>query len=118
MIIDQLDDDEDLDELDELMMTPHPCVVPKTKALKRVRTGAEVLMGDSLMKQHPIHGVFAEVFDQLGGTDFLYGWAAENPTQFIGMLSRMTPALQPNANAGGAVAVTVNTAIIPGELDG
>jgi hypothetical protein len=88
------------------------------KALARKRTEPEVLMKQALMKQHPIHGVFADVFDRLGGSDFLYGWAAENPDKFLNMFSRMTPSLSPSTGHHGDIKITVNTAIARGALDG
>ena len=71
----------------------------------------------SLAAQHPIHDMFGEVFEELGGKEFLVDWARDNPGRFISIFTKMTPGLQPQAVHQGDVILHVHPALAPTELD-
>jgi hypothetical protein len=68
--------------------------------------------------QHAMHGVFGNVFDRLGGEDFIYEWAVDHPTQFIKILVSMAPGLMPTAGMQGDVHLHVHHELKPTALDG
>lgn len=71
----------------------------------------------ALGAQHALHGMFAEVLVRLGGTDFVEGWAQDNPGKFLTLLSRMTPGLMPQQGIQGDVHLHVHSDLGPTELD-
>lgn len=81
----------------------------KTKDMSTVRSALE--------GQHAIHGVFGRVFDRLGGEEFLYDWAEENPGRFITLIVGMTPNLTPMNSVQGDVHLHVHASLQPTELD-
>ena len=54
----------------------------------------------SLKKQHPLHGEFAEVYETLGAQAHLKEWADENPTDFYRMFTAMAPKPQQVKHSG------------------
>ena len=44
-----------------------------------------------MSRHHPIHGIFAHVFEATGGAEQLVEWAKENYTDFVRIFSRMAP---------------------------
>ena len=72
----------------------------------------------ALEGQHAIHGMFGSVFERLGGEEFLYEWALDNPGRFLGMLTRMTPGLAPTTGMQGDVHLHVHQSLGPTALDG
>lgn len=79
---------------------------PKIELIKEVMRG-----------QHAIHGVFADVFDRLGGEDFLYEWALDNPGRFLQLFVKMTPNLMPQQGVQGDVHLHVHPVLGRTELD-
>ena len=82
-------------------------------------------MGDStkavatqLAQQHAIHGLFGEVFEDMGGKEFLRDWAEENPGRFITLLTKMTPNMTPINTIQGDVNLVVHNTLGPTALDG
>ena len=53
-------------------------------------------------KQHPIHGVFGDVFEQLndGNPTHLKDWAEDNPTDFYRLFANMAPKPQAVKHSG------------------
>ena len=72
---------------------------------------------ESLERQHAIHGVFGRVWDRLGGEEFLYEWAEENPGRFITLITKMTPGLAPTSGFQGKVVLHVDASLTPTALD-
>jgi len=70
-----------------------------------------------LSAQSAVHGVLAEVFDQLGGTDGMVEWARDNRTDFYRMFAKSTPGLIPSHGLQGDINITVNPALQPTSLD-
>ena len=68
---------------------------------------AELLVEDEHVKaikaalgaQHALHGLFADVLQDLGGKDFVLQWAADNPSRFLNLLVKMTPNLLPTSSS-------------------
>jgi len=71
-----------------------------------------------LHSQHAIMGIFGNVFERLGGEQFLYEWAEDNPTKFIMLMTKMVPTLQPSSGLQGDVKLIVHPSLVPSELDG
>ncbi len=71
-----------------------------------------------LHSQHAIMGIFGNVFERLGGEEFLYTWAFDNPTKFITLMTKMVPTLQPTTGLQGDVNLIVHPTLVPSELDG
>ena len=91
-------------------------VVKPPEILNEVVKPTETL-NEVLDQQHVLHGAFGRVYDRLGGEEFLYGWAEDNPGRFLSMLVKMTPAVQPTAGIQGDVHLHVHAALAPTELD-
>ena len=72
---------------------------------------------EALQGQHAIHGIFGEVFKEMGGKDFLLAWAEENPGKFITLLTKMTPSLTPMNSVSGDVHLHVHNTLAPSALD-
>ncbi len=54
----------------------------------------------NLQQQHPLHGEFAEVYEDLGAQQHLKEWADENPTDFYRMFTQMAPKPQQVKHSG------------------
>ena len=72
----------------------------------------------ALSAQHAIHGMMGRVFERLGGEDFMFEWAQDNPGRFLGMLVKATPGLAPTQGLQGDVHLHVHNTLGPSELDG
>ena len=70
-----------------------------------------------LHSQHAIMGIFGNVFERLGGEDWLFEWAQDNPTKFITLMTKMVPTLQPTQGLQGDVKLIVHPTLVPSELD-
>ncbi len=85
----------------------------------------EVLLSDDmtlkvkevLNSQHAVMGIFGNVFERLGGEQFLYEWAEDNPTKFITLMTKMVPTLQPTNGLSGDVKLVVHPSLMPSDLD-
>lgn len=76
----------------------------------------EVSLKDKLAVQHPLHGMMGEVFEELGGQDFLLTWAEENQTEFIRMMIKLAPPAIPKGQQGG-IHLHVHSDLQPTVLD-
>jgi hypothetical protein len=74
-------------------------------------------LASALGAQHAMHGLFGNVFMRLGGEDFVYEWARDNPGRFITLLTKMTPGLMPTSGVQGDVHLHVHQTLVPTELD-
>jgi hypothetical protein len=74
-------------------------------------------LAGALGAQHAMHGLFGNVFLRLGGEDFIYEWARDNPGRFITLLTKMTPGLMPTAGHQGDVHLHVHQTLVPTDLD-
>lgn len=70
-----------------------------------------------LHSQHAIMGIFGNVFERLGGEEFLYEWAMDNPTKFITLMTKMVPTLQPTQGLQGDVNILVHPTLTRSALD-
>ena len=71
-----------------------------------------------LSAQSAVHEVFGEVFEELGGRDFLLEWAKQNPTPFVKLLAGMSPGLMPTQGMQGDINITINNSLGKTPLDG
>ena len=71
----------------------------------------------ALSIQHPVHSLFAEVFEEMGGKVFLKEWAEDNPGRFITLLTRMTPTMAPQSMTPTDIKITINNQLGPTPLD-
>ena len=72
---------------------------------------------DVLHSQHALMGIFGNVFQRLGGEQFIYEWAEDNPTKFITMLSHMVPNLAPTQGMQGDINIRISSDLPRGALD-
>ena len=71
----------------------------------------------ALGAQHAMHGMFADVLEELGGKEFILNYARQNPGRYLMMLVKMTPNLMPTSGMQGDINLTVNSNLLPTELD-
>ena len=90
-------------------MGHHQELLPQDDMTRRVK--------EVLHSQHAIMGIFGNVFERLGGEQFLYEWAADNPTRFITLMTKMVPTLQPSSGLHGDVNIIVHPTLQPSQLD-
>ncbi len=86
-----------------------------TKATPPATTKKQTL-AETLANQHSLHGMLGEVFEELGGKDFLLDWAEENPDKFITHLMRLAPPAIPKGQQG-AIHLHVHSDLQPSALD-
>ena len=87
-----------------------------TDIIKHEPTATELAVAQ-LRSQHGLHGVLANVFDSLGGEDFILEWAEDNPGPFIKLLFAATPTMQPVSGVQGDVNLIVHHTLGPTSLD-
>ena len=75
------------------------------------------LLRKQLTAQHALHGLFGEVFEELGGKQFLLDAAENNPRWFITTMCKMTPNLMPQAGIQGDVNISMHAKMVPTNLD-
>jgi hypothetical protein len=75
-----------------------------------------VALRERMTAQHPLHGMFANVFENLGGEAALLEWAEDNPAQFFAMFTKLAPAAIPKGTTG-AVHLHVHSDLAPTALD-
>ena len=76
----------------------------------------ELTLTQRLAQQHPLPGMLGEVFEELGGPEFLLTWAEENQIEFIKMMMKLAPPAIPKGQTGG-ITLHVHTALGPTVLD-
>jgi hypothetical protein len=70
----------------------------------------------TMQETHPIYGVFARVFEELGGQDRLLDWADDNFTDFIRIFSKMVPSGPANSGVS-QINIQINNELGPSPLD-
>ena len=65
---------------------------------------------------HPIHGVFLQAFEELGGLERFVEWANENYTDYAKLFARIAPRPQTEINTGEVI-ITVHPSLGPSALD-
>ena len=70
-----------------------------------------------LQSQHAVHGVYATVFELMGGIDAFLEWGLKNPSQFYRMLPKFAPSLIPTQGMMGDVSITVHNNLGRSPLD-
>lgn len=70
-----------------------------------------------LQSQHAVHGVYATVFELMGGIDAFLEWGIQNPTRFYTMLPKFAPSLIPTQGMTGDVSITVHNNLGRSALD-
>jgi len=73
-------------------------------------------IAETLKNQHSLHGLMGEVFEELGGKDYLLEWAEDNPDKFIPMLLKLAPPAIPKGQQG-SIHLHVHSDLQPGALD-
>jgi hypothetical protein len=71
----------------------------------------------SLAAQHPLHGILGNVFERLGGEQFVYEWAEDNPGRFISLIFSTAPRAPQAQGMTGDVTIVINNALQPTDLD-
>ncbi len=71
----------------------------------------------ALAGQHAIHGMLGRVFERLGGEDFMFEWAQNNPGRFLNMMVKATPSIAPTEGLVGDVHLHVHQSLVPTKLD-
>jgi hypothetical protein len=85
-------------------------VAEKDQTVARLQT--------QLQSQNAIHGLFGEVFEEMGGRAFLKEWAEDNPSRFITLFVKMVPGLIPTASLTGDIKISIHNDLGPSALDG
>ena len=91
-------------------MTEPAMLLADDEMTRRVK---EVLHG-----QHAIMGIFGNVFERLGGEQFVYEWALDNPTKYITLLTQMVPKLAPSQAMTGELVIRIHPELGHSPLDG
>lgn len=91
--------------------------MPKAlKALEEAKTNEERLI-PVLSAQHPIDGMIAEVFMEMGGKDYLKEWAIENPGKFLMLMMRQKPQSMPIVSQPGEIVIKIESSLSRTSLD-
>lgn len=72
---------------------------------------------DVLHSQHALMGIFGNVFERLGGEQFIYEWAQDNPTKYITLLANMVPNLAPTKGIQGPITIRISSDLPRSALD-
>ena len=75
------------------------------------------LVQDALKKAHPLHGLLADVLEEVGGIDFVVNWAEEHPTQFMQILMASIPAAVQPKQQDAKLALHIHPGLEAGPLD-
>jgi hypothetical protein len=70
-----------------------------------------------LHSQHALMGIFGNVFERLGGEQFLYEWAEDNPSKYLTMLVKMVPNLAPTQGIQGDINIRISSDLPRSALD-
>jgi hypothetical protein len=82
-----------------------------------LQSSANQLVINSLHSQHPLMGVYSNVFMRLGGEDWILEWARENPSKYLNQLVKMVPNLQPTQGLVGDVNIRISNDLPRSGLD-
>ena len=83
----------------------------------QLESSADQLVINSLHSQHPLMGVYSNVFMRLGGEDWILEWARENPSKYLNQLVKMVPNLQPTQGLVGDVNIRISNDLPRSGLD-
>jgi hypothetical protein len=72
---------------------------------------------DVLRSQHALMGIYGNVFERLGGEQFLYEWAEDNPSKFLSMIVKMVPNIAPSQGLQGDVNIRISADLPRSKLD-
>lgn len=68
--------------------------------------------------QSPLDGIFANVFNDMGGEKRLLKWADEHETLFYKMLITLRPGVASTSGHSGEIKISINNNLQPSPLDG
>ena len=80
--------------------------------------GRMLAVKKQLAAQNPIHSIFANVLEKMGGEPFIQEWAEDNPTAFVKTLVGMAPGLVPTASLTGDINIRIHNDLGASPLDG
>ena len=89
----------------------------KEKEVNTLESSSDQLVINSLHSQHPLMGVYSNVFMRLGGEDWILEWARENPSKYLNQLVKMVPNLQPTQGLVGDVNIRISNDLPRSGLD-
>jgi hypothetical protein len=89
----------------------------KEEGASTLESSADQLVINSLHSQHPLMGVYSNVFMRLGGEDWILEWARENPSKYLNQLVKMVPNLQPTQGLVGDVNIRISNDLPRSGLD-
>ena len=72
---------------------------------------------DVLRSQHALMGIYGNVFERLGGEQFLYEWASDNPSKFLSMIVKMVPNIAPTQGIVGDINIRISSDLPRTALD-
>ena len=72
---------------------------------------------DVLRSQHALMGIYGNVFERLGGEDFLFEWAEDNPSKFLSMIVKMVPNIAPTQGIVGDINIRISSDLPRTALD-
>jgi len=72
---------------------------------------------DVLRSQHALMGIYGNVFERLGGEQFLYEWAGDNPSKFLSMIVKMVPNIAPTQGIVGDINIRISSDLPRTALD-
>ena len=70
-----------------------------------------------LQSQHALMGIYGNVFARLGGEQFLFEWAQDNPSKYLGMLVKMVPTLATSSGLQGDLNIRISADLPRSILD-
>ena len=70
-----------------------------------------------LRSQHALMGIYGDVFERLGGAQFLFEWAQDNPSKYLTMLVKMVPNLAPTQGIQGDINIRISNDLPRSALD-
>jgi hypothetical protein len=70
-----------------------------------------------LRSQHALMGIYGNVFERLGGEQFLFEWAQDNPSKYLTMLVKMVPNLAPTQGIQGDINIRISNDLPRSALD-
>jgi len=105
------------DDRDALLQEIEELKKQLSSAPVQVVSNPSQVMVAMLHSQHPLMGMYADAFMDIGGQEFLREWARENPSKFLNQMVRMVPNLQPTTGLQGDVNIRISNDLEPSSLD-
>ena len=72
---------------------------------------------DVLRSQHALMGIYGNVFERLGGEQFLFEWAQDNPSKYLAQIVKMVPNIAPTQGITGDINIRISSDLPRSELD-